>query len=58
MVLKKKLFEDFQDGCLVHVLIPEWNDLSNSWSPFYLDASHQVSAQEDIWFGRRYFLKY
>ena len=39
-------------------LISEWNDLSNSGSPFYLDASHQVSAQEDVWFGRRYCLKY
>ena len=31
----------------------EWNNLSNSGAPFAL-----VSAQEDIWFGRRYCLKY
>ena len=34
-------------------LISEWNNLSNSGAPFAL-----VSAQEDIWFGRRYCLKY
>ena len=38
MVLKKKLLEEFQDGCLNAwpSLISEWNDLSNSDSPFYL----------------------
>ena len=60
MVLKKKLFEDFQDGCLVHGHL--WYLNGMIWAiqglPFCLDASHQVSAQEDIWFGRRYFLKY
>ena len=32
MVLKKKLREEFQDGCLNAwpSLISEWNDLSNS----------------------------
>ena len=61
--LKKKLLEEFQDGCLSACpsLVSEWNDLSNlgspSGSPFCLDASHQVSAQEDVWFGRRYCLK-
>ena len=30
--------EEFQDGCLMHshLLRSEWNDLSNSGSPFYL----------------------
>ena len=34
-------------------LVSEWNDLSNSGSLFCLDASHQVSAQEGVRFGRR-----
>ena len=61
MVLKKKLFEEFQDDCLMNAwpsLISECNDLSNSGFPFCLDASNQVSAQEDVWFGRRFCLKY
>ena len=29
----------------------------NSESPCHPDASHQVSAQSDIWFGRRCGLK-
>ena len=58
-VLKKELFWEFQDGCSARPsLISVWNDLSNSWPLFCLDATHQVSAQENIWFGRRYCLKY
>ena len=54
----KKLFEEFQDSYSAwSSLISEWNDLSNSGFLFCLDASHYVSAQEDVWFGRRYCLK-
>ena len=36
--LKLKLLEEFQDGCLSACpsLVSEWNDLSNSGSPFCL----------------------
>ena len=54
----KKLFKEFQDSYAWSSLISEWNDLSNSGSLFSLDASLLVSAQEDVWFGRRYCLKY
>ena len=37
--------------------ISEWNDFSNSESLCRSDASHQVSAQSDEWFGRRCRLK-
>ena len=33
-------------------LISEWNDLSNSGSPFCLEDSYQFSAQEKIWVWR------
>ena len=33
----------------------EW--FSNSESPFHADVSHQVSAQPDLLFGRRYDVK-
>ena len=40
---------------------PSWilerNDFSNSESLCSSDASHQVSAQSDLWFGRRCHLK-
>ena len=53
-----KLFEKFQDSYSAwSSLISEWNDLSNSGSLFCLDASHLVSAQKDVLFGRRYWLK-
>ena len=55
----KKLFEEFQDSYSAWPsLISEWNDLSNSGSLFCLNASHKVSSQKDVWFGRRYCLKY
>ena len=37
--------------------ILEWNDFSNSESLCHCDASHQVSAQSDLRFGRRCHLK-
>ena len=37
--------------------ILELNDFSNSESLFHPDASHQVSAQSDLLFGRRCGLK-
>ena len=37
--------------------IAEWKDLSNSQSLCHSDASHQVSAQSDLRFGRRCHLK-
>ena len=53
MVGKETSFEEFQDGCRS----VEWNDLSNSESLCHCDASHQVSAQSDLGFGRRCHLK-
>ena len=53
MVGKETSFEEFQDGCRS----VEWNDLSNSESLCHCDASHQVSAQSDLGFGRRCRLK-
>ena len=32
--------------------ISEWKDFSNSESLCHCDASHQVSAHSDLWFGR------
>ena len=37
--------------------MPKWNDFSNPESLCPSDASHQVSAQSDLWFGRRCPLK-
>ena len=37
--------------------ISEWNDFINSESLCHCDAYHQVSAQSDLLFGRRYRLK-
>ena len=39
------------------ILDIELNDFSNSESLFHCDASHQVSAQFDLLFGRRCCLK-
>ena len=44
-------FEEFQDGRR------ERNDFSNFESLCHCDASHQVSAQSDLGFGRRCCLK-
>ena len=51
----KKLLEEFQDGCLMHGHL--WYLNGMIW---VVQALHfaLVSAQEDIWFGRRYCLKY
>ena len=37
--------------------LSEWNYFSNSESLCHCDASHQVLAQSDLWFGRRCRLK-
>ena len=37
--------------------IAEWNDFSNSESLCCSDASHQIMAQSNSWFGRRCHLK-
>ena len=54
MVWRKMLFEEFHDGYNSGwpSLISEWNDLSDSWSPFFLEDLHQFSAQVKIWVGR------
>ena len=39
------------------ILIQEWNNFSNSKSQLCSDSSHQVSAQSDLWFGRKCPLK-
>ena len=36
--------------------ICKWDDFSCFWVSMLHEAFHQVSAQEDIWFGRRYWL--
>ena len=43
-------FEEFQDG---RHGITERNDFSNFEFLCHSDASHQVSAQSDLWFVRR-----
>ena len=55
MVLKKKLLEEFQDGCLMHGHLWYLNGMIWAIQALYFAL---VSAQEDIWFGRRYCLKY
>ena len=42
-------FQDFQDG---HPVEAKWNDLSKSESLCHSNASHQVSAQYNLWFKR------
>ena len=37
--------------------ISEQNNVSNFESLSHCDASHQVSAQSDLWSGRKYRLK-
>ena len=46
-------FKEFQDGRCGR----EWNNFSNSKSLCCSDSSHQVSAQSDLWFGRKCPLK-
>ena len=47
-------FEDFQNGHLggPSQIISDQNDFSNSKSLCHSDASHQVSVQSDLSFGR------
>ena len=49
-------FEEFQDGPLASWL-SEQHDFSNSESLCPCDASHQVLAQSNLRFGRKYRLK-
>ena len=49
-------FDEFQDGQPGHLIL-ERNDFSNFESLCHCDASHQVSAQSDLGFGRRCRLK-
>ena len=37
--------------------ILDWNNFNNSESLCHYNVSHQVSAQSDLWFGRRCLLK-
>ena len=48
------LFEEFQNGrrCNILDIGMERNDFSNSESLSHSEASHQVSAHSDLWFGR------
>ena len=46
------LFEEFQDRTMAAILDIGIEWFSNSESPFYPDASHQVSVQPDLLFGR------
>ena len=50
MVLKKKLLEEFQDGCLMHGHL--WYLNGMIWA---IQALHfaLVPAQDDIWFGKK-----
>ena len=50
------LFEEFQDGRWPSG-ISERNDFSTSEALCCYDASHKISAQYDLWFGRRCRLK-
>ena len=55
-------FEEFFNGfgkrCRLEIfLISEWNNFSNSESLCHSNDTHQVSAQYDLWFGRRCRLK-
>ena len=52
MVLEGMSFEEFQYGRHGGHLGYKNKDLSNSESICHSDASHQVSAQSDLWFGR------
>ena len=51
------LFEEFQDCHLATILATGTERSSNSESPCHPNASHQVSAQSDLLFGRRCGLK-
>ena len=50
-------FKIFKMAAQEAILDNERCDFSNSESLYCSDASHQVSTQSDLWFGRRYLLK-
>ena len=50
-------FEEFQNGRRRPTWLSEWNGFSNPESLCRSDASHQVSAQSNLRFGRRCRLK-
>ena len=45
----KKLFEKIQEGCLVHDHLLYLSEMKEAF--MRPEASNQVSAHEDIWFG-------
>ena len=48
----KKLFEKIQEGCLVHDNLLYLSEMKEAFMRlFWPEASNQVSAHEDIWFG-------
>ena len=48
----KKLFEKFQEGCLLHDHLLYVSGMKEAYlSAFWPGTSNQVSAHEDIWFG-------
>ena len=51
MVWEEMSFEEFQDGSHGGILDIEQNSFSTSESLCHSDASHQVSAQSNLWFG-------
>ena len=54
----KKLFEKFQEGCLVHDHRLYLSGMKEAFlSHFWPDTSNQVSTHEDILFGGRCCLK-
>ena len=50
------MVEEFQDGCLVHVHLL-MSDFSYFGVSILQEAFHQVSVQENIWFGNRCWSK-
>ena len=54
----KKLFEKFQEGCLVHDHLWYLSGMKKHFLvPVWPDQSNQVSAHKDIPFRGRFFLK-
>ena len=48
----QKLFEKFQEGCLVHDHLLYLSEMKKHLRvSFWPQASNPVSAHEDIWFG-------
>ena len=47
-----KKLEKFQEGCLLHDHLLYLSEMKEAFmSLFWPEASNQVSAHEDIWFG-------